>query len=1464
MIFKTIYRNLAFVIIFITLVIIGATYQFSTLPISLYPATSKPTVDAWLNPTGVDQQEFISNWGTRIEDALLVLDGVTKVTSNYYPSAYGYQIEFDWNYDANEALSDVRSALSAFNSRMPQYWGQFWVNENQGSSGRILKMANSQSMPLLEVGTMLHNKLIPLLQRVEGVEVATVTLKDDPKVLIQLNMERLYQYRISPDEVRRVISQRQFDQKLGTMRFKDGSSYDITASLKMDNLEELRESIIQTRGTQTIRLKDVASVKEEQEEQDEINHLNGDHSLFIVVLPKPTANLKNTSDNVDLVIEKFLKTHPELTIETLSSPSKFIDRAISNVGVAVVTAMIIASIIVFLFFGNLRNSIIISLSMPLSLCMTLLIMQIFGVGINLLSLGGMAIAVGMVVDSTIVNLENIVRRVNDKKPQSFEDRINVIYSAVREVSGSIIASAITTVVVFFPMIFTAPMASAVLGDLAIVMVCVITMSLIVSFFIIPSLFLWTSKDSEPTVSPLSRIFMSGFQKLEDLYVYTLKKILSKPSFSFIIVGLVSILLIGSVYLVNNKILREIMPTPKTDILVLGIKPDYNGRENEDIEVMIYEYEQAMINEFSDVFSSVVAGIRKHDIWIAGTLKDLNTYDAVKKRMEERFPDQFDFKVSVFSWSPSKLEIPNPADIRIYVTKENQDDARADLGKIMQTMGKNDKLTQVRLKPGIWKHNRFILNFKEEQIRRINASTSTPIDFSSIQSTLRYAVDEQFLQKIQVSGEERDLYMEYNQDEFHSLEDLSNVLLPVENNVIPLRSLVDLELESIWGHYNGENGEPVFYIEAHIKEDYKGEKDSILADLKHQLKVDGIQTDTLSYIDPTVEIDENINSLFVAILISLALILVVITIQFGNVKLSLLAMSAIPLGFIGVAFSLYLFNEKLSINSMLGLILLCGTAVNNSIIFIDFFIQNSKENKALKMDEVLINTARLRFKPIMMTTLTTIIGMLPIALGFGSGGEILRSLGVTVSGGLGVSTFLTLVFIPLGLHLSDSLKRRTQKARFSSAPAKALASFLVLTIGSALIAPAPYGEASPLSLKEVETKVLEISPITEESAWNIKQSRMLKQEVISETLPNMNYSYLKQRNLGPAIEGGNLTTVNKVSVVQKLPNPYRVYKKWDGLNHLEKSYTDLYNYDVIDVKTDVWIKYYDVVYQKKRMQSMKELLDQFTPRFEEQKKRFDNGLINVDDLQRFRIQWESLRYQVTQRNQLYQAAKLRLATILGSEISEMDDLKEGFPDKFSLENIFESKIRPMLKKPKNLLLDSLQHGIEYKKSVVDDAKFEHLPDIAVAYENSYTNGTKDENILLRAEWSIFTGFKDRNAEIRKKWDLKSDILKLRSESQNWKITLIGIWTQISELEAYRMQLESETESYGKLLKNSEIRYNAGQISSMDLYYDMENLIQATNAYWETNFSIVSNLASLAKHIGEDNIFYQVMNISRAKQ
>ena len=248
--------------------------------------------------------------------------------------------------------------------------------------------------------------------------------------------------------------------------------------------------------------------------------------------------------------------------------------------------------------------------------------------------------------------------------------------------------------------------------------------------------------------------------------------------------------------------------------------------------------------------------------------------------------------------------------------------------------------------------------------------------------------------------------------------LENLTFPIGNYFVPLRALGRLNIEKVWDTIRSVNGLEAFNIDIYKKDSSKEDKQIVRKRILDKIKAHEVNMASISFEDPEKEFKTNTNSLLLALFMSLILVWIVITFQFGSLRNTVIIMLAVPLGLIGVGISLFLFKSTLSVNSLLGTILLCGISVNNSILFVDFFNYLKMQSPHTPLQEVLLKTARFRLRPILITTGTTILGMLPIAFKFGSGGEVLQPLGIAVSGGLWLSTLLTLLLVPTILFLVE--------------------------------------------------------------------------------------------------------------------------------------------------------------------------------------------------------------------------------------------------------------------------------------------------------------------------------------------------------------------------------------------------------------------------------------------------------------
>ena len=1010
------YKNLGGVLLLVVFILTAAAFKSQELPISLYPETSRPSVFVHINPKGLSQAEFIQEWSKKMLPALEQIEGVSKVSNNNYQGYSNFKVEFDWGIEPLKAMADVKNMMSGFEARIPRSWGSFYYSFS-GSMGKTIGFSlQSKQSKASELERLADDLLITKIQRVQGVMAADVQSREQ-NIRISLDRDRLNQYGIMPSEVSNQLRAKEYDRGLGSLVLDDTSQYSASVKWKASSLEELADTVIATREQRSIRLRDLATLEFIMEERSNFLVGANENSTMIFVQLEPDANLKSVADRVtDIVQNNKDSIAPDIKMDILISPARFIDRAISSLSLSVVLAMVIAAFVLYLFFGSMSQSIIIATTMPLSLAGGLILMDLIGIGLNLLSIGGMAIAVGMIVDGTIVVIENIDRHLADTNPKDKIERLAVIERSVLEVLKPTFASALTTIIVFLPLKFTAPVASAILGDLAIVVSCTLLVSVVVSATVIPCLIFWLPSRKKTIKGLLPRFFNWTLNKAKNVYLAFLGYAFPRPR--VLIVGALAIAGLAAISTASFVHLEKvILPHPKTDILVLVLNPKAPVKGEEARIAAVSSYRRAMQNEFDDVFSSIgISFEHGGGANIFGILRDVSLFDQARARMEDRFPSDFAFNTFVVPWSPTNLEIPDPPDFRIVVNAPSSEESRKIMESIQNLLARDDRLTQIQLKPSINLNQQMSIKLDEEKLANIVGIGTESYKVSLIEDSISLALEDQFVQKIMLQGDMYDVFLGYQNSPIASPSEIDSFLLPWQDAFLPFRGFTSIDIKNAYDHFYFENGRESYFIEAHFKERYKGDRAANLNEVHKTLMNAELPKGSWFFEDTHKEVKENINSLIIALTLSIALILSLLCLQFGNISQGILSISPIPLGFIGSALALYTFNSELSVNAILGIILVAGTAVNNSILFIDFFNQLREENSQEPISDKLLKTADLRFRPILITTATTLLGMLPIALGQGEGGDILQSLGIAISGGLAISTALTLICLPLMMNV----------------------------------------------------------------------------------------------------------------------------------------------------------------------------------------------------------------------------------------------------------------------------------------------------------------------------------------------------------------------------------------------------------------------------------------------------------------
>ncbi len=1019
---KSFYNNTSATILITLAILVGGLVKFFDLPIALYPDSTQPVLYVGMGVKNYTPQDFRNKFGKDIERKFFALEGVKEVTGSYEFNQARWQVTFDWSHPQKKAKSDVDSALKSYN--FPEEWGTPWTYYDTSGNASVWATLYSEKYSSDELFHLLQDSLQSEINRL-GYLDGFVSRPFDEQIKIVMKEDRLLELEVFPDDIYKALQKKIEDGYLGNLRYKKGESYHVVLQKKDLSIDDLKQTIILERQGHSIRLQDLAEVFLESKAPDWLVRTQGVRALLVGGQISPEGNIAKIS-------EEFLKAvrtsaqliDPDIHVDVLLDPSEFINEAIKNVIEAILIGVLVATIIIFLFLGSLSSTFIVALTMPLSLIGGFIFMSLMGIEVNLISLGAMSLAVGMVVDGAVVIVENISRHFEMQTITSRKMKLDVICAAVKEVANAVIASQLTTKIVFLPLIFTAPLSRALLGDLAKVIICVLLLSLFVTIFMIPS-FAMLQKDFKSRKGRLHSfhfVFKSFVESLEKFYLSILRIIFSNRLVRNSLIVFTCLFSLAMFFVLKNYVRREIMTIPTTDKIWVNMDFLDGKTSMDDTEKKVEPIEQEITRVFGPKIKYFFTQINRNSSQILINLKDKKDFKEMMKALENKFQNSSKVQASIFPWTPSSIRLPETPLFSVHISGADSDVKREMMIQLKEIGKSYESVGEISLQPSVEKEFKLDVKVNEEELNLLKQGgyAITEDDISSFVSNF---LSSRKIKNIYVQKNDWPVELGFKEDLIESPEDIQNLLLRKDDIFFPLRALVKTELNSAWGSEYGVNGHEDFRVKAYVKQSESDSLKKVRAEVLEEIKKNPhIDMKYLRFDDPDKETNENIYSLISALCLSLILIWIMITLQFGSFLDTLVIMIAVPLGFMGVGLSLFIFQSTLCVNSMLGFILLSGTAVNNSILFVDFFNLIRGRHQTLPLIEQILETARLRLRPILITTATTILGMIPIAFGLGSGGEVLQPLGIAVSGGLWVSTVFTLLLVPVALFIIHREKK----------------------------------------------------------------------------------------------------------------------------------------------------------------------------------------------------------------------------------------------------------------------------------------------------------------------------------------------------------------------------------------------------------------------------------------------------------
>lgn len=1011
-----------------------------SLPVSLFPAASQPIIGVEVNYGSLTPAQFFESIGRYMEPQLQSVRadriGVRNLTAEYRSYEARFRLEFEWGADPEEARRSTENvAQAALAGQEETIRRSLQVYNWRQNTGFLAISFYSPLRSLDEVYETLNPLFTPLRSRVPDADSLGLYNPSSKEISVRLSPERLALHQISTQDVERALRQAVLALNGGSLRIGE-RDFQVALPRQALTAEDLALVRVSSLDRSPVLLKDVADVAVKLSEANLRKFkTSGVDSLILFATPKEGGNIKQMADDILREVKLLEPFWPsDIEYKVLINPSDFINESIASVLREVGLAAFLAVLVLFFFIGSFRNVATAALEIPLSLVMAFILMKLTGMNLNLVSLGGLALSAGMNVDASVVVLENIFRHFEKEKGVSSpRERLRIIIRAVNEVKMPVIAATIASLVVFAPLIFTRGLANSILGDLAKAVIFSHGLSAVVALILVPTIRLhlmniWEHGNIGHGGSPAE-----GFLcKLEAFYRRTLESfLLSRKALMFVLVTVITGLPL-LLFLLLPQLKKEVIGKPETDWLVISISaPTYGTIQQMDSEFQALEadvrknFPEALYT-FNEIHSPT-SGV------LLVRFPTRKKMDSITEKAQDLYRNTPTISYWIGAWNPSEFKIPEAPDFDLEViggTPEQRMIAAEDLMARFTDRGLFDNR---ETRPAV--QRRQMISVEPLEPYSANMEVLSRFDFSHY---LRTALEGTFVESLTDGTKVYPIYLRFPEDQLGALEELKALPYGFENRVVPLGALARFSIVPRPLEETRENLTPLIRITGKMNQNNRRQTPQHVSQAREI--VEGYRQEMMNRQDvpaadlpglnmpaPDRDLQQALNQLRWALAVAVLLIFLTMFLQLGDLVQSALVMVAIPLGFVGVIVSLYVFDSTLSLNSGLGTILLSGIAVANSILLVNFITQLFSQGESALRATIDASTARLR--PILMTSMTTGLGMLPVALGLGEGGKILQPLGIAVCGGLFVSTTLTLYLVPALQYRWLSLKEnRREKLR----------------------------------------------------------------------------------------------------------------------------------------------------------------------------------------------------------------------------------------------------------------------------------------------------------------------------------------------------------------------------------------------------------------------------------------------------
>ena len=1001
-------RPVFIIVIMITLTILGFV-SYKSLALNDMPDADLPYVSVMITENGATPEEIETKITKEVEDAVQQISGVQSLTSTINSGYSQTTIEFDLGIDPSTAAQEVRDKISGIRGNLPTDINDPIVSKFDMSASAIVSIAVYGTDDNQKASDFVDNTLKNKLYSVSGVGSINVSGEDTREIHIKLDNDKMLKYGLTASTVLNSIKTDNTDQSSG--KVSDGNNeISITTTSKIQKIEDFKNIVIENvKGTE-VRVKDVATVEDGVEERTSQAYYNGNKAIGIDVVKQSGSNTVEVAKGVKNVVEEVKHSLPEgLSIDIVSDNSQSIEDTVDDVMKTIYEGCILAVIIVFLFLHEWESTIISAFSLLISVITTFICLKLMHFTLNTMSLMSLSLAVGLLIDDAIVVIENIIRHLHmGKRP--FE----AARDATSEIGFAVIATTSAVIAVFLPLAMISGMIGKYFIEFALTIVFSMAVSLFVSFTLVPMMASKMLKISDGRKSTIIGrafvVFDKKFEYVSEKYSHLLKFLLNKRVIVLIVCGAMffsSLLLIKSLGF-------NMLPT--TDKGIINVKADFDSGITLDKAIEKTKKIEECIDKYPEV-KYMYSTVENSSASVSITLVDKKERKDTSKVIAQKISD--DLKslsgMEVYASASSMGGFGSSKDVTYNIVGDDREKVIAFAQKIKEEMENDPQAADVGInaKTGIPEVKMAVDRDKAADLG---------VKSSDVASTLNTFFNYSTVSKYDGGKDRYDVKVMLKDDQRKSIEDLNGIYVSGTNNkLIPVNQVSKKVIGRTSSSLHRYNKQAEVSLSCNVKGKAAGTfQTEYLNKIKSELP-DGV---SLSVGGMNGTMQKSLSSFGLCALLSIVFLYLVMAAQFESFVEPMAVMFALPLAMIGAIIALFICRSELSIMALIGIVMLMGLVAKNGILLID--AAKERMENGMNRNEALVEAGFVRLRPIIMTTLAMILGMLPTAVATGAGTEMRKPMAEAVIGGLITSTILTLFVVPIAYTLLDGLKRRILK------------------------------------------------------------------------------------------------------------------------------------------------------------------------------------------------------------------------------------------------------------------------------------------------------------------------------------------------------------------------------------------------------------------------------------------------------